>query len=56
MHGVTAKIAQEIGVFFEHHNIDAGARQQIAEHDAGRPAAHHTARCPKRFHIASSYR
>ena len=39
MHGVAAKIAEEIGVLLQHHDIDPGAPQQIAEHHAGRPAA-----------------
>src|SRR5258706_2408780 len=36
--GVAAKIAQEIGMFLEDHHINAGARQQEAEHHAGRPS------------------
>ena len=36
MDGVAAEVAQEVGVLLEHHDIDAGARQQIAEHHAGR--------------------
>ena len=39
MHGVAAEIAQEVGVLFQHRHRDAGARQQKAEHHAGRPAA-----------------
>ena len=39
MDGVAAKIAQEIGVLFQHDDVDAGARQQKAEHHAGRSAA-----------------
>ena len=39
MDGVAAKIAQEIAVLLQHDDIDAGARQQKAEHHAGRPAA-----------------
>ena len=39
MDGVAAEVAQEIGVLLEHHDVDAGARQQKAEHHAGRPAA-----------------
>ena len=30
MHGVAAKIPEEIGVLFQHHGVDAGAPQQIA--------------------------
>jgi hypothetical protein len=32
MHGVTAKVAQEVCVLFEHDDVDARARQQKAEH------------------------
>ena len=39
MHGVAAKIAEEVGVLFQHHDIDAGAAEQIAEHHSGGPAA-----------------
>jgi uncharacterized protein with von Willebrand factor type A (vWA) domain len=37
--GVAAKVAQEIRVLLEHDDIDAGAREQEAEHHPGRPAA-----------------
>ncbi len=43
MHGVAAKIAQEIGVLFQHRDLDAGAGQKKAEHHPGRPAADDTA-------------
>ena len=39
MDGVAAEIAQEVGVLFQHGDGDAGARQQKAEHHAGRSAA-----------------
>ena len=39
MDGVAAKVAQEIGVLLQHHDVDAGAGQQEAEHHAGRTAA-----------------
>jgi len=39
MHGVAAKVAEEISVLLQHHDLDAGASQEIAEHHAGRPAA-----------------
>ena len=39
MHGVAAEVAEKISVFFQHHDVDAGPRQQKAEHHAGRPAA-----------------
>ena len=44
MHDIAAEIAQEVGVLFENGDRDAGARQQKAEHHAGRPAAGHAAR------------
>ena len=34
MNGVAAKVAQEVGVLLEHDDVDAGARQQEAEHHA----------------------
>ena len=37
--GVAAEIAQEIGVLLQHHDVDAGAGQQKAQHHAGRAAA-----------------
>ena len=43
MHGVAAEIAQEIRVLFQHHDLDAGARQQKAQHHAGGTAADHAA-------------
>ncbi len=39
MNGVAAKVAEEIRVLFQNDNVDAGARQQKSQHDAGRPAA-----------------
>lgn len=39
MHGVAAKVAEEIRMPLQHHDVDAGASQEIAEHHAGRPAA-----------------
>ena len=44
MHDIAAEIAQEVGVLFENGDSDAGARQQKAEHHAGRPAAGNAAR------------
>jgi hypothetical protein len=43
MDRVAAKIAQEVGVLLEHRHVDAGARQQIAQHHAGGAAAHDAA-------------
>ena len=39
MDGVAAKVAQEIGVLLQHHDVDAGAGQQETEHHAGWAAA-----------------
>ena len=35
MNRVAAEIAQEIGVLLQHHDVDAGARQQQSEHHPG---------------------
>ena len=43
MNGVAAKVAQEVGVLLEHDDVDAGARQQVAEHEPARAAADDTA-------------
>ena len=43
--GVAAEIAQEIGVLLQHHDVDAGARQEKAEHHAGRAASGDGALC-----------
>jgi hypothetical protein len=39
MDRVTAEITQEIRVLFQHHDVDAGAGEQVAEHHAGRTTA-----------------
>ena len=39
MNGVAAEIAQEIGMLLEHDDVDAGAREQKAQHEPARPAA-----------------
>lgn len=39
MNGVAAKIAIEICVLFQHHDIDPGTCKQIPGHHSGRPAA-----------------
>ena len=41
MDGVAAEIAQEVGVLLQHDHVDAGAREQKAEHEPARPAADH---------------
>jgi hypothetical protein len=43
MDGVAAKITQEIGVFLEHVDLHAGARQQQAQHHARGATADNTA-------------
>ncbi len=43
MHGVAAKVAEEVLVLFQYGDFHASARQQVAEHDAGRPSAYYTA-------------
>ncbi len=43
MNGVAAKIAQEIGVLFQHHYIDSGASEQKAAHHSRGTAAHDAA-------------
>src|ERR1700747_1819550 len=40
MDGVAAKVAQEVGVFFEYDYIDACACQQVTRHHTRRAAAH----------------
>ena len=49
MDGVAAKIAQEVLVLLQHDHVDAGARQQQAEHHAGRTAADDRAGGANRF-------
>ena len=39
MHRIAAKVAQEVGMLFQHHDVDAGASQEKAEHHPGRSAA-----------------
>ncbi len=39
MNRVAAEIAEEIGVLLQHHDLNAGARQQKSEHHAGGAAA-----------------
>src|SRR5271168_4812542 len=38
MNGVSAKVAQEIRVLFEHNDVDSGAGQKKTKHHAGRSA------------------
>ena len=39
MHGVAAKVAEEIRMLLQHHDIDAGAAEEITEHHASRTSA-----------------
>ncbi len=39
MDRVAAEVAEEVGVLLEDGHVDAGAREEEAEHHAGRPAA-----------------
>jgi RecA-family ATPase len=39
MHGIATKIAEKVGVLFQHHHANAGPRQKKAEHHSGRSAA-----------------
>ena len=41
--GIAAKVAQEIGVFFEEQDFDACASEEEAKHHAGGPAAYDAA-------------
>jgi hypothetical protein len=54
MHGISAKIAQEIGMLFQYNDGDAGARQQEAEHHPGRTSASDTAGGFDRSHVPPS--
>ena len=45
MYGIAAKIAEEIGVLFQHDDLDPGPRQEETEHHPGRPAAGDDAFC-----------
>src|SRR6202035_1644321 len=51
MHGVAAKIAKEVPVFFENDDFHSRARQQIPEHHASRSATYNTTRGLKRVHL-----
>ena len=54
MDRVAAKIAQEVGMLLEHRDVDAGAREQKAEHHAGRPAVDDAAAHVGRGHTPMS--
>ena len=42
MNGVATKVAVEVLVLFEHHDIDALAREEQGENDAGRSSPYNT--------------
>jgi hypothetical protein len=42
MNGVAAEVAVEVLVLFEHDDVDALAREEESEHDAGRSSAYNT--------------
>src|SRR5881396_2082183 len=50
MDRVAAEVAQEVGVLLQHDHVDAGARQEQAEHHPGRAAAGDAAACRERPH------
>ncbi len=54
MDGVAAEVAQEVGVLLQHDGPDAGARQQEAQHHAGRAATHDAALGGERRHSSIS--
>jgi hypothetical protein len=43
MNGISAKVAQEIGVFFQNKDFHARSRQKEPEHHAGRSSSYYTA-------------
>ena len=52
MDGVAAEVPEEVGVLLENQHVDAGARQEQAEHHPGRPAADDAARSAAHAHGA----
>src|SRR5690348_17321667 len=52
MHGIPAKIAEEVVVPLENRDIHSRASQKIAQHHARRATTNHTARC---FEFFSSH-
>ena len=54
MDGVAAEVAQEVAVLLQHDAPDAAARQQKAQHHAGRPATHDAALGGERRHSSIS--
>ena len=54
MDGVAAKVAQEVSMLLEHDNVDAGAREQEAEHEPAGSAADNTTTGGKSFGCHSS--
>ena len=54
MDGVAAEVAQEVAVLLQDDRLDAGARQQEAQHHAGRAATHDAALGGDRRHSSIS--
>jgi hypothetical protein len=54
MDGVTAEVAQEVAVLLQHDAFHPGARQQEAQHHAGRAATHDAALGGDRRHSSIS--
>jgi hypothetical protein len=51
MDGVASEITEEIGVFFEHLNIDTGAGEQETQNHSRRSAADYAARGLQSFRV-----
>jgi hypothetical protein len=49
MYRVAAKVAQKVGMLFEHEHFHALAREQEPEHHPGRPASGNAAAYRKAF-------
>src|SRR5438093_2253697 len=45
MDGIAAKVTQKISMFFEHHNVNPGAREQETQHHASGATAGNAATC-----------
>jgi hypothetical protein len=54
VHGIAAKIAQEVGVLLEHDGVDARAREEQPEHHPGGTAAGDAATGAQRRHCGAA--
>ena len=45
MNRVATKVSKEVGVFLQDDDVDAGSREQEAQHDSRWPAAGNAAAC-----------